>query len=195
MQWSNLVSEKRSVPAFRSLRLEEEGTLQFVQGRNQFFAVRKTEPYGLLTATSAEILPAEQTHLLHQAARGEDFTIFELPEDLLALRAVTLGTGRNRFEQLKNTYRRVGETAGQLITQYPTPELSVDDFAIVRHTGQVLVVPPMRFGEGHQDLEAHGATIAKSLVSTLDWLPSEAVLAIAREVGVGMKGHGNGDPQ
>lgn len=190
--WSSDLGDAQPVLPFRALRLESPGTFQFIRGDKQYFAVDLPEPYGVLTEVAGDPDVARRTHLLHAAEQADGVTIFDIPEDALTLRAVTLGAGRKL--ELGDIYRRVGETVGALIARYPIPPLLIDDFAVTKHDGHVLLIPPVRFGEGDQDGETHAAALIDSLPTELPWWSNEAAHAIDEQLRNGM-GLGRGQQQ
>ena len=145
MNWSELIMSKqiKSSPAFSSLRPGNPDVLQYDDAGHNLLAVKSTAPYGVLSGQLGE-------HFLPVVTRKSDHTLLELPEEVLSLSALTLGTGYKRHELLGETYKSVGRAVSQvLITNGVTADkLTLDDVAVERTTGKVLFIPPIDFHAG-----------------------------------------------
>lgn len=157
--WSELLTTAGpdAVEPVRRLRNGAgNGTFQYFEHGEEKFAVHGTRPYGALTGV-------DRPDLLRLEDTGSDYSIFDVQEDTLSLKAITLGTGRRNTDLLRRTYGRVGSALGSMIGEMRVPLLGVADFAIVRPSGDVLFLPPVQFGEGTNDPGEHSQFFAASL--------------------------------
>jgi hypothetical protein len=182
--WSELRKRVLSseVPPVRRLRDSGGGnTVQYFDNGEERLAVFGVEPYGAVGSGS---LPG----LMPEADHGEDYTEFRIPEDTLSLSAITFGTGRRNALLLQETYRRVGAAVDALVRVTRVPLLEIADLAVVRPTNDILVVPPVKFGEGADDPALHAAHLSGSLQRTFgQFLFEEDVAALTASLHEGMR--------
>lgn len=129
-----VATQQKAVDPVRLLR-DETRVVQYWEGQQELMAINDAAPYGQLGKGS-------RSDLLIRVGGGEGYTIFEVPPETFSLKALTLGTGRRNALLLGDTYRRVGETLGRLIGATSAPLMNVEDFAVVRPSGNVLFLPP-----------------------------------------------------
>ena len=161
--WSRLVAlhTPHEVEPVRRLRDSvDQGVIQYLDSDGERLAVRDPEPYGSLTG-------ADRPELMRITDIGSDYSIFEVPEDTLSLKAITLGTGRHNTRILRRTYRQVGEALGRLLRSTEMPLLGVDDFAVVRSDARVLLTPPIHFGQGTSSPLEQLGSLSESLTKSL----------------------------
>lgn len=162
-----------SVSGVRSLVPGHPGLFQFLSGSQEFLAIKSRRPYGTLTET-AFTEEAGSLHLLPATGRGEDYVAFELTEDMIALRAATLGSDQRRAEMLIPIYQDVGRVILEMAQKTTLPILELGDFALRKTTGDIVFVPPVNFG--YQDfsvskvIQGLTASIGSQLAS---WNPSK----------------------
>ncbi len=159
--WSEFVAmaELNSVEPVRRLNTDpERHVVQYFEADgSERFAVRETRAYG-------SISDVVRPDLMRVTGVGPDYSIFEVPEDTLSLRAITLGTGRGHStDLLRGIYNRAGDAVGRLLTEVQAPLLSVADLAVVRPAATVLFIPPVHFGEGTSNPEEHINSLSASL--------------------------------
>lgn len=131
-----------TTPSFQSLRPGNGDIIQFIQGHHTRLAVHTARPYGVLSDGEGRHVPG----LLDVVESGDDYTVFDIPEEALALKALTLGTGSREAGLLDQTYRSVGQTVTRVFAEgVEAPDLSIDDIAIGRETGAVYLIPPIDF--------------------------------------------------
>ena len=160
--WSELsakVGDANAHPV-RSLR-EQDGFLQFFDKSREELAVNRRAPYGSLSGLNTP-------ELMKVISEGDDYVVFDIPEDTLSLSAITLGTGNRNALLLRETYRRVGQTLGRVLRYSSAPFMGVADFAVIRPALDVVVVPPLEFGRGSSDIRDHAFALSDSVRETFD---------------------------
>lgn len=184
--WTELVAVRPPVPPFRPFRFrKDDDVLQYVRDGQEFLAVRDRQPYGALTETTADPQKAYELHLLAMAGQGEDFMVFHVPEDVLSLKAITLGSS-HRGDMLYKAYADVGRTIKGLLEIVPIPPIVVDDIVIGRPSGEVFFIPPIAFGAGNQDPEAHATELTESMQDIVHFWPERAVDSLADHIQNGL---------
>lgn len=182
--WPELLAltEPIAVEPVRRLREGARGEMaQYFDFNGERLAIHDARAYGNLSGTS-------HPELMRTVVTRSDYSIFEVPEDTLSLKAITLGTGRQSTELLLRTYQRVGEALGRMISDVRTPLLSVADFAILRPSESVLFIPPIHFGEGVDDPDAHAESFSTSLHrSFADLWDEPEVRALSQMVAEGIR--------
>jgi hypothetical protein len=122
-----------------AIRPGNDDVREYTKDGHKLLAVAGSHPYGDLTHTGTR-------GLLKEAETATDYTIYEVPSAAMALKAMSLGTGKLHVELLQSTYRRVGKAVGRIASEgIRAPELSIDDIAVNRRTGAVYVLPPVAF--------------------------------------------------
>lgn len=176
INWSDLQMKRKKdiVPPFQSLRPGNESVRQFSSEGHTLLAAQGAEPYGTLPANRTENIKG----LLKAVEVGPDYTVFEVPEESIALRALTLGTGSREIELLEPTYRNVGRTVTRIYAEgINAPHLSIDDIAIGRRTGEVYLMPPVELvdTESGSDPTIERPALRHSLESLGGSFPAAAI--------------------
>jgi|GEM_PF-5906299 len=143
MTWSTLIEQYNSVPTTHELRPGEEDILQYLNGEHEFLAIKDQKPYGALDVTVGETEP--EVFCFTPVEQNQEYTTFILPEETIALRAAIFGTNYRNSAQLVSVFHNIGGAVSELSRQVEVPDLTLDDFAISRRTGQLYVVPPVHF--------------------------------------------------
>lgn len=160
--WSELSVEvgSESVDPVRLLKDQDE-VLQFFDKKREELAVNRRRPYGALSGLN-------KPELMKAIGQGDDYVVFDIPEDTFSLSAITLGTGHRNASLLRETYSRVGQTLGRVLRYSAAPFMGVADFAVVRPTLDVVVIPPLEFGRGSSDVRDHAFALSDSVRQTFD---------------------------
>ncbi|HSX23737.1 MAG TPA: hypothetical protein VLE74_01425 [Candidatus Saccharimonadales bacterium] len=147
--------------------ISPEHVVQFVQpSGEEYMVVRSTRPYGVMTAAAFNSV-SETSDLLEGIYVGEDYSAFTIPNDLLTLRAVSLGTGNHQTEVLQPVYRRLGEMIARTAEKISLPALHLGDIALRRTTGILEFIPPVEFTEGETSLSAVASELSESITHDL----------------------------
>ncbi len=134
-------------PISQRLHPLDKEELQFISNDVEYLACRDLAPYG---ARTREIESANQTpmDILPLAEKHTDYTLFKLPKDLLSLDRLTLGHGTKDIDELKPIYEKAGELIGELSRNYVIHGLGIKSLAMLRSSGQLVIVPPYHFELG-----------------------------------------------
>ncbi len=115
-------------------------------------AVPELLPYGLRTEESIAPggrLGSPRAHdLLALTDIGEDYSVFEVPEDLFTISAISLGTGNRHTEDLEPLYENVGKVVGLNAREFTMRNIGMSSLAFLRDRGQVVFIPPFHFQRG-----------------------------------------------
>jgi hypothetical protein len=186
--WSQLsveVADLAVAPA-QELRIDSSGALQYVQDGTEYLAFRSLEPYGTETENAFKV--PRPAHLLEATRQGADYTIFTIPEEVLALQALTQGTGMHRAELLGSVYYDIGKMLGYFV-EHPkvlAPLVQTRDIALDRSTGETLLIPPLSFGQRSHTASEYLETFLGSIGEDLDELwPREATDFVKSQVTLG----------
>lgn len=141
--WSHLnMSNHRFTSQYHALRPGDTETHQYFSNDHMLLAVKGKNPYGVVDASGPQIRP----ELLEVVETAADYTVFEVPEEVIGLKALTLGTGYKRLDLLHATYNRVGKVVADALAHgVDVPGMAIDDIAISRRSGEVYLVPPLNF--------------------------------------------------
>lgn len=188
--WSQLTNEVAGllVPPAQALRPDVAGALQYVAGDTEYLALNSTTPYG--TETESAFAPfIRPAHLFEGAAQGPDWTTFVIPEEVLALQALTHGTGQHKAELLESAYHDVGILLGNLSTRpdVRAPLIRSSDIALDRSSGEILLIPPLSFGEKAHKAGAYLAAFIDSIAVDLRTWPDAATELIKNSVVQGVE--------
>lgn len=188
--WSKLtnnVAEQLVAPA-QALHPGVKDILQYVDHNIEYLAVNSTAPYGTETERAFDV--PKPAHILQGVNRGLDYVTFVVPEEALALQALTRGTGRNGAELLRSVYHSIGELLGNLATRpdIKAPLIRTGDIAVDRLTGEVLLVPPLSFGKKVRTAEEYQNAFLSSIDKDINgFWPDDAVDFIKKEVVQGVE--------
>ena len=109
---------------------------------NSRMVVQGTKPYGDLATSSNN----HAKELFEAVETGIDYTIFQVPEVSLSLKALTLGTGHRNAEMLDQTYSNIGRAVSNVFKNgVKAPDLTINDIAVGRLTGAVYLMPKIEF--------------------------------------------------
>lgn len=165
MNWLDLNMRRNTngLLSLQSLRPGDENVRQYAEDGKTRIAVRSTQPYGELSDPRDPAVNG----LFEVVDQGPDFTIFDLPEEALALKALTLGTGRREAQTLDDTYHRVGSTVTRILKSgVQVSGLGIEDIAVGRRTGEVYLIPPIDFVKSEPGVVTEATAI--NFVRSLD---------------------------
>ena len=175
-----------SPPAHRLHPLELE-SIQFFSEQTEFLACADILPYGSRNteADPHHIVPSD---LLPIAEKGADYTLFEIPEDLLSLDRITLGNGFRDFSTLEPVYEETGKLIGRQSKTHTMRNLGVKSMAMLRKNGQLVFVPPYHFEIGQADPSKVMGDFSESVHRLLDQiLYDKAIEALINRLVTGFK--------
>jgi hypothetical protein len=140
--WSQLIAMPLdSVPEFRTLRPGDNRTRQFVQGEEEYIAVHGARPYGGMEEKALGV------QFLAEAQKRQDYAVFTVPQELMPLDALTLGTRTEAAynHQLKRVYTLVSQLLGRTAALREQPRIGIDDLAYDRRNSGLYLIPPTLF--------------------------------------------------
>ncbi len=141
------IATLRPVHPARNLRPNSKNFQHLVGPEGQeYLVIRGKRPYGTLTKTALSD-EAHESHLLHIVGRDDTGTVFEVPDELLSLPAATYGS-RGRPEVLLPVYQDLKTAIARVAQLGMIEHFGIDDFAVTRTTGDILLLPPMRVRKG-----------------------------------------------
>lgn len=185
-EWFLLMkSQPDTTPSFRTLRPFLDGVLQYTTSTGEYLAVHTVEPYGSISEQARQ--DPRSTHTLPVAERGEDYTIFEVSPETIALEGLTLGTGHRHAELLKPVYHKIGRLLSEIAVGSPKPPLfGVGDVAYDRKSDSLLFVPPLEFAGHAYTVDDYAGYFKRSIVECFSnfWLP-QVLSAIQSEINEG----------
>ena len=121
--------------------------LQFMADDIEYLACHDLSPYGARTEELESTKPVP-TDILPLAEKHSDYTLFKIPKDLLSLDRLTLGHGTRDIDELKPVYEEAGKLIGELSRKYAIHDLGIKSLALLRNSGQLVIVPPYHFELG-----------------------------------------------
>lgn len=144
------LDKKSSAPA-QSLRLRPDMPpqifFQFLSNDAQeLIAVHSLRPYGDRTEESVQHTSPD---LFKGVFTGDDYSLYEVEEDVLTLKAISLGTGSQHVDVLRPVYQDLGKLLVHTSERVGLPLLHLGDFALRRSNGQLLFIPPVIFSDVH----------------------------------------------
>ncbi|MGH7234678.1 MAG: hypothetical protein ACREF7_04535 [Candidatus Saccharimonadales bacterium] len=128
----------------------------------ELLACHDLSPYGSRTIESVvarDLLPVTNT--------AKDYTLFEIPDDLLTLDRVTLGNGFRNISQLIPVYKEAGSLIGRYSREYKMRHLGIKSLAILRNSGQLVFAPAYHFEPGNVDPKLPIGDFSKSVKELL----------------------------
>ncbi len=172
--WSEIAMLKKYslTPPYQSLRPGAEGVVQFLDKGQSLLAVNTKSPYGEL---KNDHMPNKGV-LFQEIEKGDCFTLFDVPRSVKALKAISLGTGRNRSELLRDSYRHVGEMVARLYDNgFHAPNIELDDIAISRKSGDIYLIPAIDFRSVDDNLEFSVDPLYESLAGLRSVLSQDSI--------------------
>ena len=167
--WLDIQMNRKNdiVNSFQSLRPGCADVRQFMDDGNSRMVVQGTKPYGDLATSSNNHVK----ELFETVETGIDYTIFQVPEVSLSLKALTLGTGHRNAEMLNQTYSNIGRAVSNVFKSgVKAPELTINDIAVGRVTGAVYLMPKIEFIVEEKLEQAYAET--SKLIDSLDEIRS-----------------------
>ena len=140
----------RISPPSHRLHPVSDRSLQFITGDTEFLACHDLLPYGVRSQESVAS-HLDSQNILPIASEGSDYTLFEIPNDLLTLDRITLGQGSKEISKLVPVYEEVGNLIGKYSREYRMRNLGIKSLAMLRNSGQLVIVPPYHFEPGEDD--------------------------------------------
>ena len=149
---------------------------EFINESGDHIAVNDTRPYGERTVesdASKDLLGLETT--------GEDYTLFSVPESLLTLSALALGSGGRSAPMLSPTFEETGKMLRRQADRYKLEKPSLNNLAMIRQTGDLVFLPPFHFEKGATDLDEVSRHLIESIDTTLSPLFKESGIQMLAE--------------
>jgi hypothetical protein len=149
-------------PVSQRLHPLDKEELQFVVDDTEYLACHDLYPYGDITKEIGPEKPNSR-YVLPLAEIHSDYTLFELPKDLLSLDRLLLGHWTKNLDEIKPVFKEAGRMVGELSRNYAIHDLGIKSLAMLRNNGQLVIVPPYHFKLGPEESTLAMRDLSKSI--------------------------------